>query len=108
MADREDLPAERRDLMDLWSQEGYGPDLVFYRIKGQGLRITGLAPRFTSMSVEVLAESAPFLDVTGDVISIWDQVEYRVIGWDPELKALILSLVADDRPEEWKEIKTDG
>jgi hypothetical protein len=91
------------DLMDLWTQEGYGAQIVFYRIKGQGLRILGPAPRFTSMSVQTLVEAAGSLDVTGEVISIWDQVEYRVIGWDPELKALILSLAADDRPEEWKE-----
>lgn len=96
------------ELMDLFLQEGYGAQLVFYRIKGQGLRIIGPAPRFTSMSVETLVESAGSLDVTGEVISIWDQVEYRVIGWDPELKVMILALAADDRPEEWKVINDEG
>lgn len=99
-----DLPKEKaQELVDLYRAEGPGDQLVFYRIKGQGIRIIGPAPRFTLMSVETLAESAGFLDVTGELISIWDQVEYWVIGWDAEAGALILALAADDRPEEWKE-----
>ncbi len=100
-----DLPKEKaQELTDLYQVEGPGPQLVFYRIKGQGLRILGPVPRFTLMSVETLVESAGSLDVTGELISIWDQVEYWVIGWDADRGALILALAADDRPEEWKVI----
>lgn len=104
-----ELPKEKaQELLDQYAEEGPGRQLVFYRIKGQGLRILGPVPRFTVMSVDTLVESAGYLDVTGTVISIWDQVEYRVIGWDTERESLVLALVADDRPEEWKEMKING
>lgn len=71
-------------------------DIVCTDIPG-GVRVDR-ADETSAISLVLLAESCPhFMRVAGDLITIADQVVYRVTGYDFENKALLVRLVEDRR-----------
>ncbi|REE62132.1 hypothetical protein BX257_4745 [Streptomyces sp. 3212.3] len=75
-------------------------DIVMTRVPG-GIRVL-TAPDRASITLQLLAEACSHeLRVHGDLITIADQVVYRVIGWQPDSAALTVALFEDRRtPEE--------
>lgn len=104
----DNLPeAKSRDqLLAMWTEEGYGPSLVFQRQAEGMTKILGAAPRFTCVDLATLVHfDQMYMKVESvEMINVLDQIFYRVIGWDPERGALILALAKDTR----KGVKSDG
>lgn len=56
------------------------------------------APKEALITLEVLQGARPDeLHISGDLITIGDQVVYRVVGWQPEPAALLCWLTEDRR-----------
>jgi hypothetical protein len=82
----------------VWPPETY----EHITVQREGNVVTVLsAPLISLISLELLtvAERARF-EVHGDVVTIAKAVDYQVIGWDRDARALIVRRVADRRYDE--------
>lgn len=71
-------------------------EIVFTSFPG-GVRVDR-APEMAAITLELLTQACShFMRVHGDLITIADQVVYRVTGYDFENKALLVRLVEDRR-----------
>ena len=71
-------------------------DLSLQKVPG-GIRVLH-APRLTCISLEVLATACSHeLQVSGDQITIGDQVVYQVTAWQASPPGLTVTLVEDRR-----------
>lgn len=58
------------------------------------------APEISAITLELLTKAHhEQLQVSGDVITVANVVDYHVVGWDPSSKALLVELVDDRRTD---------
>ena len=89
---------QARRLMKQWKKNGYSGEIQMTKTPA-GVVVTGPAPRFTSIGLDVLMAADPdgILELTDTHLKICNQLGYLVFGFDPERVALMLYLTYDAR-----------